>query len=83
MDTRPTTESIKQRALGIVEECMAYPEAARERLVDIKRGAIEQLMAEPDKNREVIEQHYPGYQPEDLKTLIGFLPRGKSDKWRL
>ena len=80
---RPTQAELRQRAAAIVEETMAYPEETRARLLDIKRGAIEQLVAAFDRNAELIASHYPEYTKEDLVALAGFLPRGKSDSWHL
>lgn len=81
MDARPSQEDIKKRALEMVEETMAFPADARERLLDIKRGALEGLIAKPDQ--ELMDKHYPGWTLDDLKSLLGFLPRGKHDTWRL
>lgn len=80
---RPTQEELRQRAAAIVEETMAYPEETRPRLLEIKRGAIEQLVAKFDENAGLVERHYPGYAKEDLAALAGLLPRGKSDAWHL
>jgi hypothetical protein len=80
---RPKPEELKARALAIVEETMAYPESARERLLDIKRGAIQQIVDGFEKNVELVEKHYPGYQKEDLQALIHLLPKGKSKEWHL
>ena len=81
--SRPSADDIKTRALGIIEETMAYPEASRPRLLEIKRGAIQQLVDDASKNAEVIGKYYPGYQAEDFKALLGFLPKGKSEGWHL
>ena len=80
---RPSQEELRQRASAIVEETMAYPEETRPRLLEIKRGAIEQLVTAYEKNAELIASHYPGYAKEDLVTLAGLLPRGKTDGWHL
>lgn len=81
MGPRPTPEEIKKRALEMVEETMAFPEEASERLLGIKRGALETLITKPDA--ALMERHYPGWTVEDLKALLGFLPAGKKDAWRL
>ncbi|MEK7545990.1 MAG: hypothetical protein AAB554_02830 [Patescibacteria group bacterium] len=78
---RPTQEEIRQRALAIIEETMAYPAETRPRLLDIKRGAIEQLFAKFDENADIIARHYPEYQKEDLIALASFLPKGETDGW--
>lgn len=62
---------------------MAYPEETRPRLLEIKRGAIEQLVAAFAENADLVERHYPGYTQDDLKTLASLLPKGKSDAWHL
>lgn len=80
---RPTQEELRQRALAIVEETMAYPEETRPRLLEIKRGAIEQLVAKFGENAELVERHYPGYAKEDLSALAALLPKGKADAWHL
>ncbi len=80
---RPSQDAVRQRALAIVEECMAYPETARDRLIDIKRGAIESLVMEATKNASILEKYYPGYTVEDLKTLLGCLPKSKGGTWHL
>jgi hypothetical protein len=80
---RPSQEELRSRAAAIVEETMAYPADTRPRLLDIKRGAIEQLVAAYDKNAELIASHYPDYTKDDLVALAGLLPRGKSDTWHL
>lgn len=80
---RPSQAIIQQRALGIVEETMAYPTQARERLLDLKRGAIELLVADTAKNAEVMEKYYPGWTDEDLKAMLALLPKGKTDSWHL
>ena len=80
---RPKPEELKARALAVVEETMAYPETARERLLDIKRGAIQQIVEAFEQNAGLIEKHYPGYEKEDLKALIGLLPKGKAQGWHL
>ena len=80
---RPSSEEIKARALEIIEETMAYPEATRARLLEIKRGAIQQLVTDFGKNAELIEKYYPGYEAEDLKSLLSFLPKGKTEGWSL
>lgn len=81
MDPRPTSEEIKKRALEMVEETMAFPGDAQERLLGIKRGALATLIAKPDQ--ALMEKHYPGWTVDDLKTLLGFLPAGKKDAWHL
>ncbi len=58
-------------------------EDIKKRALDIKRGAIQQLADAFGKNAELIEKYYPGYEAEDLKALIGFLPKGKAQGWRL
>ena len=81
--SRPTGEEIKTRALEIIEETMAYPEATRARLLEIKRGAIQQLVQDFGKDAELIEKYYNGYEKEDLMSLLAFLPKGKSEGWGL
>ena len=80
---RPSQEELRSRAAAIVEETMAYPEETRPRLLEIKRGAIQQLVAKFDENAELVERHYPGYTKEDLNALAAFLPKGKTDAWHL
>lgn len=80
---RPTQEELRARAAAIVEETMAYPAETRPRLLEIKRGAIEQLVAKFDGNAALIASHYPEYLKEDLITLASLLPKGKKDDWHL
>ena len=80
---RPSQDELRQRAAAIVEETMAYPEETRARLLDIKRGAVEQLVADFDRNAALVASHYPDYTKEDLAALAKLLPRGKSDAWHL
>lgn len=62
---------------------MAYPEETRPRLLEIKHGAIVQLVSNFDENAALVERHYPGYTKEDLSALAALLPKGKSDNWHL
>lgn len=81
---RPTEETIKKRAMEIVEETMSYPEDTRERLLGIKRAAIQELVEKFDENMEVVASHYAGYTKEDIERLLGFLPKGKdTNNWSL
>jgi len=83
MGVRPSPAEIKKRALDIVEESMAYPETARGRLVELKRSAIQDLIAKPGENAATLEKYYPGWTADDLKTLLSLLPAGKKDQWHL
>lgn len=83
MADRPTQAELKQRALGIVEESMAYPGMARDRLLEMKKGAIQELVAKFDENRAVLEKYYMGYTAEDLKVLLTLLPGSKHEQWHL
>lgn len=84
MDPRPTPEEIKQRALAMMDETLAFPEEARPRLMDIKRGALEGLVAKPAENARLMETHYPGWTVDDLKTLLGYMPKSKPpERWGL
>jgi len=80
---RPTQDELRQRALAIVEETMAYPAETRPRMLEIKRGAIEQLVAKFDESASLLDSHYPEYTKEDLVALAGFLPRGEAGSWHL
>ena len=81
--SRPTQDELRQRASAIVEETMAYPAETRPRLLEIKHGAIEQLIAKFDENFSLIASHYPEYTKEDLVALAALLPKGKTDAWHL
>lgn len=80
---RPSQEELRQRAAAIAEETMAYPAETRLRLLEIKHGAIGQLVAKFDENVDLIARHYPDYAKEDLVALAAHLPKGKADGWHL
>lgn len=73
---RPSEETLKKRAMEIVEETMSYPEDMRERLLSIKRAALKELAEKYDENLDVVASHYAGYAREDIEKLLGYLPKG-------